>query len=217
VAKEDMVTTQDDLTVRASVADGSADAPDLVATFECEPASAEWLATGDVSRGPQGLVISRLEVRWGPTSIGGITGGTLQKVPVGRVLRLVRAEIDPAFSAPTPVADLPIVRQIREGGRVTLDDALFREIAYRYWFYTQPGQPPGAIKRMAADFGRPDETIRTWVARARKAGWLGPSVKGRAGAEAGPKLKEVFEIEQQLAAASTPLTEEERTRYFSEG
>lgn len=208
MANEDVVTTQDDLIVRASAAAGSADAPDLVATFECEPASAEWFASGDVSRGPQGLVISRLEVRWGPTSVGGITGGTLQKVPVGRVLRLVRAEIDPAFTAPAPIADLPIVRQIREGGRVALDDALLREVAYRYWFYTQPGQPPGAIKRMAADFGRPDETIRTWVARARKGGWLGPSVKGRSGAEAGPKLKHVLEMEATLAELSVPLSEE---------
>ncbi|QFZ78716.1 hypothetical protein GFH48_12825 [Streptomyces fagopyri] len=67
-------------------------------------------------------------------------------------------------------------------------------MAHRYWLYTGPGQPPGAVKRLAADFNRPEETIRTWVARARREGWLGPSVKGRAGAEPGPKLRHEFEI-----------------------
>ena len=44
------------------------------------------------------------------------------------------------------------------------------------------------MKRMAEHFGKPEETMRTWVTRARKDGWLGPSAKGRAGAEPGHKL-----------------------------
>jgi hypothetical protein len=118
----------------------------------------------------------------------------LQKVPVGHILRHVRAELGPT---PAPTVSFPetrLVRRVREGGRVTLDDELLREVAHRYWVYTGPGQPSGAIKRLAEDFQRPEETIRTWVARARREGWLGPSVKGRAGAEAGWKLKHDLEI-----------------------
>jgi hypothetical protein len=173
-----------------SVSDGT----DVVATFECESAAGEWSASGDVSRREQGLVISRLEVSPGPNGVGGVTGGMLQKVPVGHILRHVRAELGPDSVPPTTFEETPLVRRIREGGRVTLDDELLREVAHRYWVYTGPGQPSGAIKRLAADFQRPEETIRTWVARARREEWLGPSVKGRAGAEAGPKLRYEFEL-----------------------
>jgi transposase len=41
---------------------------------------------------------------------------------------------------------------------------------------------------MAARFDRPEGTLRTWVSRARKEGWLGPGSKGRIGAEPGPLL-----------------------------
>ncbi|MFI0964656.1 hypothetical protein ACH4S8_25150 [Streptomyces sp. NPDC021080] len=126
----------------------------------------------------------------------------------------MRAELGPGLTSPGPLADTEVVRKIREGGRVTVDDQLLQEVAYRYWFYTQPGQPSGAIKRMAEDFGRPQETIRTWVSRARKEQWLGPSVKGRAGAEAGPKLRKTLEMWESLAEASVPLTAEEHMRYF---
>lgn len=179
------------LTIRASLTSGDGD---MVATFECEPSSSEWLATGDVSRKDQGLVISRLEVRPGPNAAGGVTGGMVQKVPVGQILRHVRAELGPDSTPPATLLDADLVQRIREGGRVSLDDELLRAVAHRYWLYTGPGQPPGAVKRLAADFNRPEETIRTWVARARREGWLGPSVKGRAGAEPGYKLRHEFEI-----------------------
>lgn len=192
--KEDVVTSapSSDPIIRTSLNVSGND--EVVATFECESASGEWLATGDVSRKQQGLVISRLEVSPGSNAVGGVTGGMLQKVPVGQILRHVRAELGPDSEPPATFEDTPFVRRIREGGRVSLDDELLREVAHRYWVYTGPGQPPGAIKRLAADFGRPEETIRTWVARARREGWLGPSVKGRAGAEPGHKLRHELEI-----------------------
>ncbi len=178
-------------TIRTSLTSGDGG---IVATFECESPSSEWLATGDVSRKDQGLVISRLEVRPGPNAAGGVTGGMMQKVPVGQILRHVRAELGPESEVSTTLPDIELARRIREGGRVSLDDELLRAVAHRYWLYTGPGQPPGAIKRLAADFNRPEETIRTWVAKARREGWLGPSVKGRAGAEPGYKLRYEFEI-----------------------
>lgn len=193
MTKEDVVTgaERSGPTIRASLTSSGGD---TVATFECEPPSSEWLASGDVSRKDQGLVISRLEVRPGTNAAGGVTGGMMQKVPVGQILRHVRAELGPDAEVSTTLPDIELARRIREGGRVSLDDELLRAVAHRYWLYTGPGQPPGAIKRLAADFNRPDETIRTWVARARREGWLGPSVKGRAGAEPGYKLRHEFEI-----------------------
>ncbi len=89
----------------------------------------------------------------------------------------------------SPVADPAPAVTDRRGGRAALTDDLLRDIAVRYLIETLPGQPPGAMKRMSARFGRPEETIRTWVGRARRDGWLGPSVKGRAGAEPGPRLQ----------------------------
>lgn len=160
----------------------------VVATFECEAPGGEWSAVGDVSRGDQGLVITRLEVRPGADAAGGITGGTLQKVPVGKLLRAVRADLGREARSDFPAVETKVMRRTREGGRVTVDDDLLVDVAFKYWFYTQPQQPPGAIRRMAEEYGRPEETVRTWVSRARRDGWLGPSVKGRAGAEMGPRL-----------------------------
>ncbi|AWT47581.1 hypothetical protein HXP45_26800 [Streptomyces actuosus] len=54
---------------------------------------------------------------------------------------------------------------------------------------TAPGKPQGATRRLSEAYGRPEQTVRTWIARARKEGWLGPSAKGRAGAEPGPRLR----------------------------
>lgn len=74
------------------------------------------------------------------------------------------------------------------GGRQPLDDDLLRRVAEAYLRETAPGQPLGAMGRLACEFGRPEETVRSWIARARSRGWLGPSRKGRRGAEPGPRL-----------------------------
>ncbi|MFJ5174775.1 hypothetical protein ACIP68_13125, partial [Streptomyces griseoviridis] len=56
------------------------------------------------------------------------------------------------------------------------------------WHDSSPAITHQLVRRVATQFGRPTETIRTWLARARKEGWLAPAVKGRAGGEPGPKL-----------------------------
>lgn len=76
----------------------------------------------------------------------------------------------------------------QHGGRRPLDDDLLRRVAEAYLRETAPGQPTGAMARLAAEFERPEETVRSWLARARARGWLGPSRKGRRGAEPGPRL-----------------------------
>lgn len=175
----------------------------VVATFECRPTSGEWLAKGDVSRGTQGLVISRIELQAVDAAGNGITASLLRRIQVGDILHLARATTARAAqSDEVPALEYPEPKP-RSGGRSALSDELLRSVAVSYLSETAPGRPAGAVKRMALEFDRPEETVRSWIARARKADWLGPSVKGRAGAEPGPRLRD--------------LTPEEFGRIFPEG
>ncbi|MEW2272189.1 hypothetical protein [Streptomyces griseofuscus] len=189
-----------DLATAADQAEGA-----VVATFEARPTSGEWLATGDIARGIQGLVISRVEMRTTNSAGSGITGSLLRRVQVGDILHVARAVVARAAQStePTQPVEYPWRRPQRSGGRSALSDELLRSVAVSYLAETAPGRPAGAVKRMAAEFDRPEETVRSWISRARKAGWLGPSVKGRAGAEPGPLLRD--------------LSPEEFARIFTEG
>lgn len=163
----------------------------VVATFECRPTSGEWLAKGDVARGSQGLVISRVELQARDPAGNGITASLLRRIQVGDILHVARAvTARAAQSAERPVLEYP-ARQQRSSGRGALSDDLLRSVAVAYLAETAPGRPSGAVKRMAQEFDRPEETVRSWISRARKAEWLGPSVKGRAGAEPGPRLRDL--------------------------
>ncbi|WP_328757492.1 hypothetical protein [Streptomyces sp. NBC_00271] len=184
------------------------DAPaEVVAHFSYAPEGEDWSAFGDVTRGSQGLVISRLEITPGATS-SGVTGGLLRKVPIGEVLAAVRLnaawetarrEGTRAILGEEPAKGLfgeSDEKAPRRGGRAPITSDLLRQVATAYLEETAPGTPAGAMKRMAERFGRPEETLRTWVTRARKDGWLGPGAKGRAGAEPGPRLV-LYRIEQE--------------------
>lgn len=178
-------------------AEGAAD--DVVAHFSYTQDEEGWTAFGDVARGAQGLVIARLEITPAAAS-SGVTGSLLRKIPIGELLAAVR------LNAAWEIARREGTRELlgeepapglfgetdekapRRGGRAPITNELLRDIAIAYLEETAPGQPSGAMKRMAARFGRPEETLRTWVTRARKDGWLGPSAKGRSGAEPGPRL-----------------------------
>lgn len=168
----------------------SPDGDTSAATFKCAPRSGEWSAAGDIARGPQGLTISRVEVI--STSPNGVTGSVLRKIQVGEILNSVRATIARASQgAGEPSPEARRSQGTRSGGRAGLSDQLLRDVAVAYLAGTAPGQPPGAVKRMAEELGRPEETVRTWIGRARRDGWLGPGVKGRAGAEPGPRLRDL--------------------------
>jgi hypothetical protein len=164
----------------------------VAATFTCK--ASDWEASGTVSRGPRGLVISALEVRPEATSTSGVTGALLRKIQVGEVLHVVRAAVAQATQArERALADVPpepasLTSGTRRGGRAALSDDLLRQVAISYLAETAPDKPAGAVARMAEEYHRPEETIRSWIARARRSGWLGPSVRGRAGAEPGKRL-----------------------------
>lgn len=197
----------DEVHIRADVRPGATDGTaegDVVATFECRPSSGEWLAVGDVSRVAQGLVISRLELTAKAPTSSGITGGLLRRIQIGDILHVARAHVALAIhGGPEFTTDTRQTGKPRSGGRAGLSDELLRSVAVAYLAETAPGRPAGAVKRMAKEFARPEETVRSWIARARKSGWLGPSVKGRAGAEPGPRLRD--------------LTPEEFARIFADG
>ncbi|MFG3266874.1 hypothetical protein [Streptomyces bobili] len=198
----------DEVFIRAEVDRRAAadQAEGVVATFECRPRNDEWEVTGDITRNAQGLVISRLELLSKDPAGNGVTGGLLRRVAVSDILHVARAHVALAVQAEVD-AEAPVYpaspSQPRSGGRGALSDELLRSVAVAYLAETAPGRPPGAVKRIAAEFGRPEETVRSWISRARKAGWLGPSVKGRAGAEGGPRLRD--------------LSPEEFGRIFPEG
>ncbi|MFI9170512.1 hypothetical protein [Streptomyces lincolnensis] len=181
-----------------------------VFTFDCTPVAGDWSASGTVRRAPTGLIIASLQVNASESTQSGVTGNLLRKVPVGEILNHVRADAARLSPAEQEAAPQP-ERAPRRGGRAALSDDLLRGVAVAYLGETRPDKPAGALQRLSAEFGRPEGTIRTWLARARSEGWLGPSVKGRAGAEPGPLLRDLTAAEYtRIYSAQTTLEDQAR-------
>jgi hypothetical protein len=178
--------------------------------FSSEPyGGGEWTARGVAARSPGGLVISALEVVPASSAFNGVTAAMLRKVPVGVILNHVRAEV--ARLSPTEAEQPQTSKAPRKGGRAALSDELLRHVAVAYLGETRPDKPTGALQRLAAEFERPEGTIRTWLAKARSGGWLGPGVKGRAGAEPGPRLRDLTSEEYtRIYSAQTTLDDQAR-------
>ncbi|WP_042400296.1 hypothetical protein [Streptacidiphilus carbonis] len=153
--------------------------------------SGDLRATGDVSRGEQGLVVTRVEIT--APSRAGITHGLLRRVPLGDVLRF--ANTSSMVNDPNIVALTTGIRPARPAddyvippGRVLVTDELLRHVALVYLEESAPGKDRAVLQRLEERLGRPKGTVRGWVQRAREAGWLGAAVQGRMGAEPGTKL-----------------------------
>lgn len=71
-------------------------------------------------------------------------------------------------------------------GRPPLPDELLVDVARAYLRESSNGR--GLIRRLAAEFDRPEPTISDWVAAARERGYLSPATPGRRGASPGPRL-----------------------------
>ena len=91
-------------------------------------------------------------------------------------------------AAATAAAHRRMTVHARRGGPPRLTDDRLQRLAEAYLRETAPGMPARPTVRLAAGFGAPEDTVRTWLARCRKDGWLTASVKGRAGGEPGPRL-----------------------------
>lgn len=157
-------------------------------TFAAIPAAEEersWRVFGDVYRTEHGLKVTRIEVDTDPDSPVEITGTLMRQIPIGTFLDYVRSRLSATLELPErSPSEAPV-----PAGRTALTDDFLRDVALSYLRETAPGQPRGATRRLAEAYGRPQETIRMWISRSRKAGWLGPSAKGRAGAEPGPRFQ----------------------------
>ncbi|MCX4557965.1 hypothetical protein OHA02_17355 [Streptomyces phaeochromogenes] len=181
-----------------------------------------WTAAGTVTRGPQGLAITRLEIipgKPGDAVGASVTSRLLRDVPVGAILDTVRQwvafneamasaggdGVAMVFSGPTRTADEIIAASTPaepRPGRAALPDELMRAIAEGYIAESAPGKPRGAVKRLAEALDRPEQTVSRWVVRARKEGWLGPGAAGREGAEAGPRLVAHVTAERDAARSA---------------
>lgn len=86
-------------------------------------------------------------------------------------------------------------------------DELLERVAIAYLRETEGSRPPGAMRRLAEEFDRPEGTVGSWVKRARALGWLGPTSPGRRGAEPGPRLRQEQppdDADQRPPAATPP-------------
>lgn len=182
-------------------------------TFNARPdASADdrdWRIEGDVFRTARGLKITSITVETDPESPMEITGTLMRQIPLGTLLDYVRGRVSETLAGDLP--STAVRTQAVPAGRIALTDDFLRDVAISYLRETAPGMPRGATRRLAAAYGRPEETIRTWISRSRKAGWLGPSATGRAGAERGPRLHDLTSEEfTRLYSAETSLDDQAR-------
>lgn len=129
----------------------------------------------EVSCGPSGHAATRLIVD-APT---GITLRMLRDIPFAAIVADVRGRI--TVDLP-PAGALPVT-----SGHTRLSDDLLRQVALVFIEETGPGKDGRAMQRTAARFGRSEDTVRQWVAKARSRGWLAPGYKGRSGGEPGPR------------------------------
>lgn len=167
----------------------------IAARFKLE--AGDTLIMGELARGDAGLVVHRVEVT-APLP-GGVTQRTLRDTPLAGILRAARPIVayQEAVSdalrilghEPPPSLFRPEdVRIPQTSGRTPMTDELLKQVALAFIEETGPGKDKRAIQRMSDRFDRPEGTLRTWIGRARKEGWLAPGSKGRIGAEPGPKL-----------------------------
>ncbi len=74
-------------------------------------------------------------------------------------------------------------------GRPALSDAHLARIARAYLAKQAEGYGRGILLAIAAEEKQPRGTIRDWVAKARRRGFLSPGTPGRTGALPGPRLQ----------------------------
>ncbi|MEV4043140.1 hypothetical protein [Streptomyces sp. NPDC049744] len=198
-----------------------------VRRFSCQSGDG-WHAAGVVAVGHTTPAVRSIEVRAADPT-GDVTASLFRRVSIGLIVAEIQKalEVDdarklgaeslsevPLYVAGDQPAEAAAIELPLPDGYVRMTDALLRRVAEEYLLATAPGQPPRALDRLAATFGRPQETVRTWVARARKEGWLGQGVRGRAGAGPGPRLlgyKASEEATYRAQAAQSQSLTVERT------
>lgn len=167
----------------------------LVARFIAT--AADCTATGNISREPEGLVVARID--YTTRARGGLKTRMVRDLQFNEILAHARASVEVAAAPVSDVENPPVsvepccscaghIQPSKRGGRAPLSDEHIKSVAEAYLAATAPGVGGGVIASLSKDFGRPAATIQHWIKRARRDGWLGPGVKGRSGAEPGPRL-----------------------------
>jgi hypothetical protein len=169
---------------------------------------APWLVHGTIARTAGGLLdVQRLTVEaW--KHEGEVTGRVLRRVRPAHVreealarLRFIGTAPDVYFGGPDerPVRVFPPdEREARTGlvaaadaprkrGRPGLATSHYRGIALEYLQLYESGSS-APVREIAERRGVPWQTVRDWVARARKLGYLTHGKQGRSGADPGPRL-----------------------------
>jgi hypothetical protein len=143
------------------------------------------------------VTVTRLEIQPAAPQTA-VTSAMVISVRVGEITASLRTLLaldrarrggDAAFSySDAETAASKPAERPRRGGRPSVTDSMLEWLAEAYVLETAEGMPPHPVARIAERIGRPPETVRTWLSKARKEGWLAPGVRGRAGGEPGPKL-----------------------------
>lgn len=188
----------------------------------------EWAVSGHARL--EGNAVRLLSIEVQPASPEGVvTASMVNRVPVGRIVGSLQTllTLDKARreGPRANAAETAKPAKQRRGGKPRITDEQLRELAEAYLVETAEGKPGRPLSRIAEQFGRPEETVRTWLARARKEGWLAPGVRGRAGGEPGPKLltaRIADELELGPHPEDEPLSEKiaregRRMRRINEG
>ncbi|MGD0985079.1 MAG: hypothetical protein ABSA65_14885 [Acidimicrobiales bacterium] len=185
----------------------------IVRSFSVQPVRLAWKAALEAIAGSRGGAPGAGpggddDVTSAETPRGGVTAELLRSIPFGELLANVLAEVAgwektlanqrDDGSKPEPwELNRRAVRQAREiggleyrAGRRPYGDSFYRRIAELCLAIQAESPGDGVIHTLADQEGVAYETARTWVARARKQGFLAPGSPGRSGFEAGPRFHE---------------------------
>jgi hypothetical protein len=164
-----------------------------VANFSAIGPAAACKVVGVVARTERGLEIEHLAIERGSESV---TSSHLRSIPIGEIIAQVRAAVSPRLTPvateATPAAPCACgcVRHGRnyDSSRYTgMTDAFLRDLSLAYLEEFRAGHT-GILRRLAIRYDRPMGTIRGWVKRARRDGWLSAGSQGRPGSEPGARL-----------------------------
>ncbi|MCS7007393.1 MAG: hypothetical protein RMM28_09350 [Thermoleophilia bacterium] len=161
-------------------------------------AHAGWFLSGYLVRRPSGDVAIRdLAIEPEQETQIGITTDVLRAISPSQIVAKVRAYLDalPDLLALEGAEDAALADESREvarststrRGRPSFSDPFFEQLA-RECLKDYAKNGPGVIPRIARRHNRPEETVRQWIRRATREGWLQPRQPGEPVWLPGPRL-----------------------------
>ncbi|MDP9234991.1 MAG: hypothetical protein M3P01_10660 [Actinomycetota bacterium] len=156
----------------------------------------DWMAGLTVLPTERGLYLLQLEISLNPfrrmTSTAdlpprGITPALLRSVALSRLKASINMESVRAWGSFRPHKEPPELSRGRRGP-IGRGDAFYRVIAEQY-LEACSEDPARPIERLRENRGDGEyATVRAWVSKARKRGFLAPAVRGQRTGTTGPRL-----------------------------